>query len=261
MIAAIALLQVAVGVHQGYWRSAMLRVALSALVPAAAIGVLYLVGGVAFLPALVLGLVGAAIIVAFGDDRTRIVATLALAIFVTTLLSVESALFGDALLTGQSVRFGTQQAALPVVVAGMAAVLLLGRPVNDLCRSVLLRMRIGDERSASSEPEPRSRRGWRLMIGGKSLASVHQDDVHEAMHLRGGRFIGPLERWLILLLTVTAQPTLIAALVAAKGIGRFPELSADRARGAKAEEFLVGSLVSWGCAGLSGVLLVVLAGS
>ncbi len=261
MIAAIMLLQVALGVHQGYWRSAALRIVLSALVSAGAIALLYLVGGVGSAPALTRGLVGALLIIACSYDITRIVGALGLILLLAVTLFAETAWTGDSMLADQSVRLADRSVSLPVLVAGFAALLLLGRPINDLCRSVLHRMRQSDDQTGEAAPPPRSRRGWRLMIGGRSLAALQQDDVHEVMQLRGGRFIGPLERWLILLLTVTGQPTLIAALVAAKGIGRFPELSADRARGAKAEEFLVGSLVSWGCAGLAGLLLLILPGA
>ena len=73
--------------------------------------------------------------------------------------------------------------------------------------------------------------------------------------MRGGRLIGPLERLLVLGLGLVGAFPVLAAVLAAKGIVRFPEISADRARGTKAEEFLVGSLVSWTCAGV-GVLLV-----
>ncbi|SIT77333.1 hypothetical protein [Microbacterium sp. RU33B] len=63
--------------------------------------------------------------------------------------------------------------------------------------------------------------------------------------LRGGRLIGPLERILVFALTLTGAYTLIAAVFAAKGIVRFPEISQDGEHGGRAEYFLVGSLVSW----------------
>ncbi|MFS0854432.1 hypothetical protein [Microbacterium sp. 179-I 3D4 NHS] len=62
---------------------------------------------------------------------------------------------------------------------------------------------------------------------------------------QGGRLIGPLERLLVLLLTLAAAYPLLAAMLAAKGIVRFPEISRDGETGARAEYFLVGSLVSW----------------
>ncbi|MGN8027567.1 hypothetical protein [Microbacterium sp. 22242] len=72
---------------------------------------------------------------------------------------------------------------------------------------------------------------------------------------RGGRLIGPLERVIVLLLTLFAAYPLLAAMLAAKGIVRFPEISRDGASGARAEYFLVGSLVSWVVA-LGGALLL-----
>lgn len=62
---------------------------------------------------------------------------------------------------------------------------------------------------------------------------------------KGGRLIGPLERVIVFLLTLTGAYTLLAAVLAAKGIVRFPEISKDGETGARAEYFLVGSLVSW----------------
>lgn len=62
---------------------------------------------------------------------------------------------------------------------------------------------------------------------------------------QGGRLIGPLERTLVLILTLAAAYPVLAAMLAAKGIVRFPEISRDGETGARAEYFLVGSLVSW----------------
>ncbi len=63
--------------------------------------------------------------------------------------------------------------------------------------------------------------------------------------LKGGRLIGPLERVLVFALTLTGAFTLLAAVLAAKGIVRFPEISRDTEHGTRAEYFLIGSLVSW----------------
>lgn len=62
---------------------------------------------------------------------------------------------------------------------------------------------------------------------------------------KGGRLIGPLERVIVFMLTLAGAYSLIAAMLAAKGIVRFPEISKDGETGARAEYFLVGSLVSW----------------
>lgn len=62
---------------------------------------------------------------------------------------------------------------------------------------------------------------------------------------KGGRLIGPLERTIVMILTLAAAYPVLAAMLAAKGIVRFPEISRDGETGARAEYFLVGSLVSW----------------
>ena len=85
-----------------------------------------------------------------------------------------------------------------------------------------------------------------------SLESGGQDESGSSM--RGGRWIGPLERILILLLASVEAPAAIAAIVAAKGVIRFPEISKDEA-GQKAEEFLIGSFASWILAVLGAVVI------
>ncbi|WP_261623029.1 hypothetical protein [Nesterenkonia marinintestina] len=73
--------------------------------------------------------------------------------------------------------------------------------------------------------------------------------------LRGGRLIGPLERILMTVLALFGAQAVVAALAAAKGIVRFPAISGDRPGGTRAEEFLIGSLTSWGLAGAGALLL------
>ncbi len=71
--------------------------------------------------------------------------------------------------------------------------------------------------------------------------------------LRGGRLLGPLERLFILGLGLAGQVTAAGLVVAAKGLIRFPELTARRAgseiNGIGIDEvteyFLVGSFISW----------------
>lgn len=72
---------------------------------------------------------------------------------------------------------------------------------------------------------------------------------------KGGRLIGPLERVLVMILTLAVAYPVLAAMLAAKGIVRFPEISRDGETGARAEYFLVGSLVSW-VIGLGAAFLV-----
>ncbi|OBH36334.1 hypothetical protein A5690_08900 [Mycobacterium intracellulare] len=79
--------------------------------------------------------------------------------------------------------------------------------------------------------------------------------------LKGGRLLGPMERLLILSLGVGGQVAAASAVVAAKGIIRFPELNAQKGRNGDVgidevtEYFLVGSFTSWLLA-LGGIGLV-----
>ena len=81
-----------------------------------------------------------------------------------------------------------------------------------------------------------------------------QVDDEEVTALRGGRWIGPLERLLIIVLAGAGAEVAIAAVVAAKGVIRFPEISQD-STGEKAEEFLIGSVSSWILAALVAMLI------
>lgn len=66
--------------------------------------------------------------------------------------------------------------------------------------------------------------------------------------LKGGRVLGPLERWFVLACALSGNLAAIAIVVAAKGILRFPEITRDNTDGLRAEYVLVGSFVSWGLA-------------
>jgi hypothetical protein len=66
----------------------------------------------------------------------------------------------------------------------------------------------------------------------------------QGAELRGGRVLGPLERWFVLGCALSGNLAAIAVVVAAKGILRFPEISRDDPDGLRAEYVLVGSFVS-----------------
>lgn len=66
-----------------------------------------------------------------------------------------------------------------------------------------------------------------------------------ARTLRGGRILGPLERTFIFGICLSGHFAVVGAVVAAKGILRFPEISRADDDGNKAEYVLVGSFVSW----------------
>jgi hypothetical protein len=85
------------------------------------------------------------------------------------------------------------------------------------------------------------------------------DGVAEKPLLRGGTWIGALERLSIFALVATPAQAVVVAIIAAKGVIRFPEISRNsEGGGEKAEYFLVGSLVSWTIAlAMTGIVLVV----
>lgn len=66
-----------------------------------------------------------------------------------------------------------------------------------------------------------------------------------AKTLKGGRILGPLERSFIFAMALSGQFTAVGAVIAAKGILRFPEISRADDDGDMAEYVLVGSFVSW----------------
>lgn len=127
------------------------------------------------------------------------------------------------------------------IVLTVGAVLFLIESANVIVRAVL---------DASNVPS-----AGRVPGGGAHPATAEGEPSDTAITvpltfapaMKGGRVIGPVERLLVFALTLTAAYPLLAAVLAAKGIVRFPEISRDSA-GAQAEYFLIGSLVSWGVA-------------
>ncbi|MET1037943.1 MAG: hypothetical protein ABW075_06685 [Aeromicrobium sp.] len=79
------------------------------------------------------------------------------------------------------------------------------------------------------------------------LASTDAGVMASEQTLKGGRVLGPIERVLIFAMALSGEYAALTAIVAAKGILRFPEISRDVA-GRKAEYVLVGSFVSWALA-------------
>ncbi|RZI93614.1 MAG: hypothetical protein EOO67_06310 [Microbacterium sp.] len=126
---------------------------------------------------------------------------------------------------------GTIPLDLVVLVLGAAVFLL--ESANTVVRTAL--------RAERADPPAVADGGG--ITGPDSEAAPRMHDVAPAT-LKGGRLIGPLERVIVFALMLAGAYTLIAAVFAAKGIVRFPEISRDGA-GDRAEQFLVGSLVSW----------------
>lgn len=87
-----------------------------------------------------------------------------------------------------------------------------------------------------------------LISTGAMAAAPSRDEPSE--ELKGGRLLGPLERLFIVGLGIAGQVTAAGLVIAAKGLIRWPELTAhsraDASRVDKLTEyFLVGSFVSW----------------
>lgn len=142
--------------------------------------------------------------------------------------------------------FGTWRLPTPVgevsidqLVLAVGAVVFLIESANVIVRAALDASHVG---------------GARISVGAAVRAPGEPETTDEAAEmpvpfatepsLRGGRVIGPVERLLVFALTLSSALTLLAAVLAAKGIVRFPEISRDD-QGGRAEYFLIGSLVSW----------------
>ncbi len=149
----------------------------------------------------------------------------------------------------------------PTALVTLGVLLFLLRSTN-----LLVRAAIGSRAAARRSGEPDAVRraalasgaeGWRVRVGRRAVADVERVAAagSAAPQLVGGRVIGPLERLLLVGLGLAGAAAVIAALVAAKGVVRFPEISADRGTGSNAETFLVGSLTSWAVAA-AGALLI-----
>jgi hypothetical protein len=69
--------------------------------------------------------------------------------------------------------------------------------------------------------------------------------------LRGGTWIGIVERALIAGAIVLGRPELMAVVIAVKGLGRFAEIKSSAAAG---ERFIIGTLLSVALASLLGVI-------
>lgn len=83
----------------------------------------------------------------------------------------------------------------------------------------------------------------RLMLIGTGPSVIATEKT-----LQGGRILGPIERIFILAMALGGHYGALSAVVAAKGILRFPEISRDTPGGSRAEYVLVGSFVSWATA-------------
>ena len=135
------------------------------------------------------------------------------------------------------------------IVLGISAIVFLTATSNALVRAVL-------DVAGSNNPTPATPVGadeaWRVQRRGRDIAVVIRAEPRGTPNtFLGGRIVGPLERVIVFASLLTGLPVVIAGLIAAKGVVRFPEISADRDGGTKAEAFLVGTLCSLLLAGLA----------
>ncbi len=148
-----------------------------------------------------------------------------------------------------------QSVSLSTVIAAIAMGVFLTRSANIITLAALGRSHseaadtaagIATADAEAGGTPVGERNKWELFFRGRKVGSIRAGKPTSlGPALKGGRLIGPLERLLIVVLAFSGAPAIIAALAAAKGIVRFPEIAEDRGTGSKAEEFLVGSLASW----------------
>ncbi|RJN31102.1 hypothetical protein [Nesterenkonia natronophila] len=144
---------------------------------------------------------------------------------VITVMGDTEAIAGEALRVPTVGRFDTE---LAVLAAGLTL-------FHVVSANALVRLALSAEQHGRSAPE--------------------SEMLVRKPQLKGGRWIGPLERITLTGLLVAGAYPVVAGLIAAKGIVRFPEMQEDRAEGNKAEYFLVGSFVSWTIAIIAAGLL------
>lgn len=96
---------------------------------------------------------------------------------------------------------------------------------------------------------------FRVVDHGQDHTQADDESVQAAgSTLRGGRWIGRLERAAVFATLVAGWPEGLALILAVKGLGRYPELRSGHSPGV-AERFIIGTFVSvlfaCACAGLA----------
>lgn len=138
-----------------------------------------------------------------------------------------------------------------VIAAAIGVGLVLVQTSNVIVRAALGPVVLDGDMAAGGSRSPKKRP--RKTADAAQTTTVTSGGSRPG--LKGGRLIGPLERVLILVLAFTGMFTVIAAVIAAKGVVRFPEIAGDKGEGSKAEEFLVGTLTSCALAAAGGLYL------
>ncbi|PYY44408.1 hypothetical protein DEJ03_11490 [Curtobacterium sp. MCLR17_043] len=138
---------------------------------------------------------------------------------------------------------------LAALVAGIGSALFLVDSANVVVAQALPPGLSPDARlgAVAAEPTRRKRFDWRRTARAPGADTDTDTDTDGTVTLKGGRMIGPIERLLLAGFSLAGAFPVVAALIAAKGIVRFPEIRRETT-GYQAEYFLIGSLVSWAMA-------------
>jgi hypothetical protein len=169
----------------------------------------------------------------------------ALAVLLLTVPSVDPSGFVVEWQRGSAPAF-VATVPLPAIVGGVGAALFLVDSANVVVAQALPPGLSPDTVSQSVEGGP----AWRLFARrprGETRTAADGDGSEGTVLLQGGRMIGPIERLLLAGFSLVGAFPVVAALIAAKGIVRFPEIRRETT-GYQAEYFLIGSLVSWAMA-------------
>ena len=124
---------------------------------------------------------------------------------------------------------------VPITVLGFAAATVGGNPFTRRALDIAAGNRVRETEDGG------------IVI----LASHDADPAHARTLMRGGTVIGYLERICTVVAIAVGFPEAIAAIIAVKGIGRFPELAEAEAR----ERFIIGTLASLLWAGAVGTVI------
>ncbi|WP_147303315.1 hypothetical protein [Microbacterium bovistercoris] len=124
---------------------------------------------------------------------------------------------------------------VPIAVFGIAASTIGGNPFTRRALDIATGKRVRETEDGG------------ILI----VAAQTADPAHARTLMRGGTVIGYLERACTVLAIAVGFPEAIAAIIAVKGIGRFPELAESEAR----ERFIIGTLASLSWAGALGAII------
>ena len=94
---------------------------------------------------------------------------------------------------------------------------------------------------SSDAGEPRTGPDGAVLLRGKLVESDGPDGARAQAVLRGGTWVGLLERLATTSALLVGEPTAVAVVVAVKGLGRYPEL---RENPGASERFVIGTFAS-----------------